>query len=166
MTASEREKRIDQYAAGPARLRAALAGVPPEAMQWRPARGEWSAHEIAIHCADSESNGYCRIRYLLTEADPVVVGYDQDGWARDLDYHTLPVGLALTTVEAVRAATVPLLRRVPEAAWQRRGRHTELGPYGPLDWLRIYADHLEVHARQIEANMTAWRIRSAASAAS
>lgn len=157
MTAAERTGLIDQYAAGPARLRAALATVPPEAMQWRPAPGEWSAHEVVVHCADSESNSYCRVRFLLAEPDPVIVGYDQERWARDFDYHALPLPPALATVEAVRGNTVPLLRNLPDAAWERMGRHTESGRYGMLDWLRIYADHLEGHARQIEGNVAAWR---------
>ena len=156
MTAAERKVLIDQYAAGPARLRAALATVPPAALKWRPAPGEWSAHEVVVHCADSESNSYCRVRYLLAEPDPVIVGYDQERWARDFDYHALPLEPALATVDAVRGNTVPLLRTLPDAAWERVGRHTESGRYGMLDWLRIYADHLEGHARQIEGNVAAW----------
>ena len=156
MTPGERTALIDQYAAGPARLRAALATVPREAIQWRPAPGEWSAHEVVVHCADSESNSYCRVRYLLAEPDPVIAGYDQERWARDFDYHALPLEPALATVEAVRGSTVPLLRRLPDAAWERAGRHTESGRYGMLDWLRIYADHLEGHARQIEGIVAAW----------
>jgi len=157
MTATERTALIDQYAAGPARLRAAFAAVPKEAVQWRPAPGEWSAHEVVVHCADSESQSYCRVRTLLMDADPVIVGYDEARWAREFDYHSLPVEPALVAVDGVRGATVPLLRRLPEAAWQRAGRHTESGRYGMLDWLRIYADHLEGHSRQIENNVAAWR---------
>jgi hypothetical protein len=157
LTRQEREGLIARYAAGPARLRAALAAVPPEAMQWRPAPGEWSAHEVVCHCADSETNSYARIRYLLSEKDPVIQGYDQEQWARDFDYHAAPLAPALATVEAVRANTAALIRRLPEAAWAREGRHTESGRYTAEDWLRIYAEHLEGHARQIEANVAAWR---------
>jgi len=53
MDRTQREKLIQQYADGPARLRAALARVPEAARQWRPAPGEWSAHEVICHCADS-----------------------------------------------------------------------------------------------------------------
>lgn len=42
----------------------------------------------------------------------------------------------------------------------KRGRHTESGPYTAEDWLRVYAEHLEAHARQIEANAAAWRARA------
>ena len=67
MTPAERERLIRQYAEGPARLRGALARVPEEARKWRPAPGEWSAHEIVCHCADSETNGAARIRYVVAE---------------------------------------------------------------------------------------------------
>jgi DinB superfamily len=153
----EREALIARYQSGPARLKAALATVPAEALQWRPAPGQWSAHEIVVHCADSEANAALRIRYLVAELDPLIVGYDQDEWARRLEYHDLPLEPALLTIEAVRANTVPLLRRLPEAAWAKVGRHTEDGSYSADRWLAIYAAHLEEHATQIEANVAAWR---------
>ena len=77
LTRSERERLIQQYADGPARLEAALGRVPAGALQWRPAAGEWSAHEVAVHCADSETNAAARIRYLLCEPQPVVLAYDE-----------------------------------------------------------------------------------------
>ena len=157
---AERAALIERYAAGPGRLRAALATVPEAARTWRPAAGEWSAHEVVCHCADSETNAYARIRFLVAEPEPVIMGYDQETWARVFDYHTLPLEPALAVVDAVRASTAALVRRLPEAAWRRTGRHTESGPYGAEDWLRIYADHLEAHAQQIEANLAAWHART------
>jgi hypothetical protein len=159
MSSGERERLIDQYAAGPARLAAAFAAVPEPIRQWRPAPAEWSAHEVVCHCADSESNASLRIRYLVAEADPLIVGYDEAGWARILDYHARPVDPALAVVAAVRANTIPLLRALPDDAWATAGRHTESGRYTAEDWLRIYAEHLENHARQIEQNLAAWQSR-------
>ena len=124
LSRAERAVLIAQYAAGPARLRGALAQVPAEALRWRPAPGEWSAHEVVCHCADSETNSYARIRFLLAEADPLIQGYDEEAWART-------------------------------------GRHTESGRYTAEEWLRIYAEHLEGHARQIEANVEHWRAAQA-----
>ena len=153
----ERERLIRQYAEGPARLRGALSTVPPEAMQWRPKPGEWSVHEVVCHCADSETNSYARVRYLVAEKEPTIIGYDQENWARVFDYHTLPMEPALAVVDSVRASTAALVRTLPEEAWHRAGRHTESGRYTVEDWLRIYADHLEGHAKQIEDNVAAWR---------
>src|SRR2546430_17552312 len=93
-----------------------------------------------------------RLRYLIAEAAPVIVGYDQDQWALAFEYHAHPLEPALATVEAVRANTLPLLRRMTDRDWQKTGRHTESGRYATADWLRLYAEHLEKNRRQIERN--------------
>ena len=71
----------------------------------------------------------------------------------------LPLEPALATVEAVRAHTVALLRRLPEAAWAREGTHSQSGRYSAETWLEVYAEHLEKHARQIERNLAAWEAK-------
>ena len=70
-----------------------------------------------MHCADSETNGAARIRYVVCEPEPLVLGYDENVWAVALDYHGHPVDVALATVRAVRANTLVVLRRLPEEAW-------------------------------------------------
>jgi hypothetical protein len=159
MPPADVESLIRRYAEGPALLRAAWARVPAAARQWRPAEGKWTAHEVVVHCADSEINAHGRLRYVIAEKEPLIVGYDQDAWARDLDYHAHPVETALAAVDAVRANTVPLLRRLPAVAWTKTGRHTESGAYTVEKWLRSYAEHLEVHARQIDRNVAAFAAR-------
>ena len=161
MNSAERERLIGQYAEGPARLGQALAKVPEAARKWRPAPGEWSAHEIVCHCADSETNAAARIRYVVAEKDPLVLGYDENAWAIRFDYHSHPLDAALATVEAIRANTAAVISRLPEAAWTREGRHTKSGRYTAEEWLRIYAGHLEEHARQIEKNLAAWQAQRA-----
>jgi hypothetical protein len=161
LSREERAALISQYAAGPARLEAALATVPAGARQWRPAPGEWSAHEIIVHCADSETNSAGRIRYVLAERDVQIIGYDQDAWAIAFDYHALPLEPALATIAAVRANTVPLLERLTDEDWARAGHHSESGRYSAEDWLQVYAEHLELHVRQIAANVAAWQTQHA-----
>jgi hypothetical protein len=74
-----------------------------------------------------------------------------------MDYHAHPIAPALATIAAVRANTVPLLRRLTTEQWTRQGTHSESGIYGVEEWLQVYAEHLEVHARQIARNLAAWR---------
>ena len=157
MTAAERQALIARYADGVRQFEEALATVPAEAMQWRPAPNKWSAHEVAVHCADSETNGAMRIRFLVGESKPTLLGYDQDAWTRTFDYHNYPLDVARAQVQAVRRYTHEMIRRLPESAWSREGTHTEVGRYTAEDWLRIYAEHLEVHASQIRRNVDAWR---------
>jgi len=158
----EREAFIRRYEQGPAKLRAAWDKVPPEARKWRPAEGKWSPHEVVCHAADSETNAYARIHFLATEPNPTIQGYDQAHWAEALDYHSAPVDRAFATVEAVRASTAELLRRLPESAWTAGGTHTETGRrFTGDDWLRVYSEHLDKHAAQIERALEAWKKRGA-----
>jgi len=43
-----------------------------------------------------------------------------------------------------------LLDRMTEDDWRIVGTHTESGPYGTEDWLKIYAAHAHDHADQIK----------------
>jgi DinB superfamily len=156
LTAAEREDMIRRYEQGPALLRAALEKVPREAHKFRPAENKWSVHEIVCHCADSETTAASRIRYLVAEDKPVIVAYDQERWAKVFLYHTANLYTALGAVEAVRAHTTDLLRRLPASAWLSTGTHSESGAYSADDWLKAYAEHLEKHSRQIERNLLAW----------
>lgn len=165
MNEPERLDLIERYAAGYGILRTAYDRIADEAKKWRPAEGKWSAHEVVCHCADSEANAALRIRYLLAEDAPVIVGYDQDRWCRLLDYANHPIELAFDAVRAVRAHTLPLLRGVSADGWMRAGTHTERGAYSAEDWLRTYAEHLEVHARQIDRIAAAWSERRGMSVA-
>lgn len=160
LTAAERQDLIRRYEQGPARLKTALAKVPPEAMKWRPGEAQWSVHEVVCHLADSESNAALRIRYLAAEKKPLIVGYDQERWARVFDYHAAPLEPALAVVNSVRANTSALLKRLPEAAWSATGEHTESGSYTAEDWLAIYAEHMEKHSGQIDRNVAAWKSRA------
>ena len=160
LSTAERDACLKRYEVGPALLRAAWTSVPDVARQWRPAPGAWSAHEVVVHCADSEAHAHSRIRVLLAEPQPLIVGYDENQWARTFDYHAHEPELALRTIEAVRANTCACLRRLPDTAFGRMGQHTDSGSYTDADWFRTYAEHLEVHARQIERNLAAWKARS------
>ena len=117
LSATERGAFLDRYEAGPALLRQAWLELPPEARDWRPGEGRWSAHEVVVHCADSEAYAAIRIRLLLAEPEPLIVGYDENAWARTFDYAAADPQLCLGLVEALRAHTAATLRRLPEGAW-------------------------------------------------
>jgi DinB family protein len=161
MREDERAELIRQYEDGVPAFKRALAAVPAAALKWRPAAGAWSVHEIVCHCADSETNSASRLRYLTGEHDLSLDNYDQDRWAVEFDYHAHPLDAALATVEAVRANTAPLLRRLSPERWQRVHQHKTYGRYTAENWLRTYAVHLHEHARQIEDNVAAWRAQPA-----
>jgi hypothetical protein len=147
---------VRRFAEGPAALRAAWEKVPAEARQWRPAPGKWSAHEVVGHCGDSQAVAHARLRYFLCEKAPLVVGYDQDLWAAKIDYHAHSAETALAVVEACHANTVSVLRGLTDADLAKAGHHTEYGTRTVEEWVRYNAEHMHVHAKQIERNVAAW----------
>lgn len=146
----ERQALIDQYALGAEAVERALAAIPRSFWTAHPLSGKWSAAEIVHHLADSEMTSAIRLRRLLAEESPVIVGYDQDRYAERLGYNERPLEPSLEAFRAARAATIPLLERMSEADWQRAGTHSESGRYSAEDWLRIYAGHAHGHADQLQ----------------
>jgi len=145
--ASERADLIERYRTGVASIEDALAGITDDELDRTPPGG-WSARMVVHHLADSETNAYVRLRKLLAEGDPRIQGYDEAGFALVLHYDR-PIERSLDVVRAVRASSEELLDRLADADWSRAGTHSESGPYGVEDWLRIYADHAPDHADQI-----------------
>lgn len=156
MTPQQRAMLIALYRRGPEELEAALAEVPEEARNWRPAPDEWTVHEIVCHCADSETSGYTRLRMLAAEPSPKIVGYDQELWATYFNYATIRIESALVVVRAVRAHTSILLDSLPDEAWKKVGIHSESGRYSTDDWLNTYGVHLSDHADQIRRTHGQW----------
>lgn len=148
MDAAQREALIDQYEDGFRAVAAALEGITDAELEAKEAPGEWSPREIVHHLADSEMTSAIRLRLLIAEDGPTIVGYDQEAFVRNL-FPDRPIAPSLAAFEAARAATAPILRSLSEAQWRRAGTHSESGPYSVLDWLGIYASHAHDHAYQI-----------------
>jgi hypothetical protein len=147
---ARRAAMIERYRAGHAAVLEALAGITDAELDARPAgEGEWTAREVVHHLADSEMTSAIRLRRLIAEDQPVIVGYDGDEFARRLHYADRPIGPSLDAVAAARSTTADILDRLTEAEWQRTGTHTESGAYGVGQWLEIYASHAHDHAAQI-----------------
>jgi hypothetical protein len=148
MTPAQRQALIDRYKQGYQQVSLALAGATDPELDARPAPDKWSAREIVHHLADSEMTSAIRLRRLLAEEDPSIQGYDQEEYARRLFYDR-PIASSLEAFRFARESSADILERLSEAQWQRRGTHSESGPYSVEKWLEIYAQHAHDHADQI-----------------
>jgi len=146
--ASTRRTLIDQYRAGYAEIVKALEGADDAALDRRPGPGTWTAREIVHHLADSEMTSAIRLRRLLAEDNPTIVGYDEAEFARRLHYDR-PIASSLEAFRWARISTAEILDGLSDAEWGRSGTHSESGPYSVTRWLEIYAEHAHKHAGQI-----------------
>lgn len=148
MDAQTRKTLIDRYKDGYRQVADALSGATDVELDARPAPGKWSSREIVHHLADSEMMSAIRLRRLLAEDAPVIIGYDEAEYARRLHYDR-PIQASLDAFKAARATTADILDRLSESEWQRQGTHSESGPYSMERWVEIYAAHAHNHADQI-----------------
>lgn len=153
MDRTTRQTLINQYRDGYDRVAAALEGATAADLDRRPAPGKWTAREIVHHLADSEMTSAIRLRRLIAEDNPVIVGYDQEQFARALKYDR-PIASSLAAFKAARETTTEILEQLTEAEWARTGMHSESGAYSVLTWLEIYAVHAHGHADQIRRART------------
>ena len=141
---------LETYRAGYAAVVAAVEAAGPDRLDVA-ADGGWTARQVVHHLADSEMTAAIRLRRLLAEDAPVIAGYDEETFAKTLRYTERPIEASLRAVEAARATSAELLDLLTEDEWARTGTHSESGPYGVEEWLRIYAAHAHDHAAQIRA---------------
>jgi len=158
MNKQERNEKLELYGSGFALLKAALNEVPAEAMKFKPDPAEWSVHEVIIHIADSESNSALRARKLIVEPGGTLMGYDQDKWAVQLNYHERSFEDALEVTRLARKSTYELLKRQPDEVFTHALIHPEMNePYTFDKWLTIYARHIPGHIEQIQNNIKFWK---------
>jgi hypothetical protein len=152
-----RAELVAQYQDGYQVIVDALGDMRDEEWDARPFRDEWTVREIIHHLADSEMTSAIRLRTMIAAADPHLLGYDQDLFARKLFYGQRPVDASLLAFQAARASTAEILERLTDDHWARTAIHSEQGRISVDDWLETYAAHAIDHAEQIR------RTRAAAS---
>lgn len=158
MNREQREARVEEYGRGFELLRAALAKVPKDAWEFRPAPGEWSAHEIVVHMGDSESMAALRARKLIVEPGSTLMGYEEAKWAGALGYEKQDREASLEIIKLARQTTYRLLKSLPDEAFEHTVKHQEYPePYTFDKWLDIYARHIPDHIAQIEGNVESWK---------
>lgn len=136
---------IDEYVKGPKLLRDAVAGMTREQLLARPVAGKWSTLEVIAHLADFEPVYGDRMKRILAEDEPTLFGGDPDKFAAKLAYHTRDLETELCLIDCVRKQMAAILRTVPEADFQRVGRHSEAGPLTLRTFLERITGHIPHH---------------------
>jgi hypothetical protein len=158
---SELNSLLERFRRAPELLAVALTGIYGEEEDFVPAPGKWSARFIMAHLADGEMVGAHRFRQIVAEDNPTLIAYDQDAWARNLDYPRRKVKQSLESFRRLRAENYELLSSLPEEAFQRVGNHSKRGPMTLLALLEIYATHAEKHAQQLQGVRDAYKAAKA-----
>jgi hypothetical protein len=140
---------LERFRRGAELVAAVTTGASNVELDFTP-EGGWSVRQIVCHLGDAEMVGAGRFRQTIAEENPKISAYDQDAWAARLNYRERKISEALDTFRTVRAVNYDLLKGQPESSFARTAVHAERGPLTLADLLRIYAEHAEKHAQQIQ----------------
>jgi uncharacterized damage-inducible protein DinB len=149
MPQSSHSDRIDAYLASLPRLRRAVADLSPEQLRARPVPGKWSTLEVVCHLVDSEQAWCHRMKRVIAEERPLLIGYDESRFTRSLPYHEANLEDELALLEAMRRQMARTLRAQPEAGWSRTGVHSERGLITLEEMLQAEVEHIPHHLAQI-----------------
>lgn len=135
--------------AGMATTQALLAAVPESRGGYRYAAGKWSIKEVVNHLVDAERVfAFRALTFARGDAGPLP-GFDEETYAPAAEADRRALSEVLAEFSSVRAATLTLLRSLPDAAWDRRGTaNGRLASVRALAW--VIAGH-EMHHRRVLA---------------
>jgi uncharacterized damage-inducible protein DinB len=152
MSDLDRTAQLTTLTETPARLKAALKGVPQKLLLWTPGPGKWSILEIVAHMRDMERDAYLgRYRRILAEDNPSLPDLDGDLIALRDDYRSLKLADLVRDFVKLRKECLKLLKSVKAAQWDRVGAHETAGPLSMTDLLHRQAiANDEAHLGQIE----------------
>jgi hypothetical protein len=144
---------IEHFAAGGEKLSLAIRGLTKEDLLAVPDPaanvGRWSIQQVVIHCMDSDLVSIDRLKRMIAEDNPTLVGYDENKFAANLFYNEQPAEDAVKVVELARKTFAKVLRKLPAAAFDRVGTHSERGKLTVGGYLKAAADHLDHHIKFI-----------------
>jgi hypothetical protein len=136
---------IDQFEAGGPKVKAAIAGLSRDDLLAFPVPGMWSIQQVVIHLQDSDAVAIDRMRRIIAEETPLLIGFDENKFVKNLFYDEQSAADAAESLDISRRQFTRVLRKLPETAFARAGVHNERGKVTLGEMLEIYTKHLDRH---------------------
>lgn len=118
-------------------------------LRTRPFEGKWTPNEIIGHLTDSEWVYGYRLRLILCEDNPTILGTKQDSWVAGLRHNEREPSELVGIFRTMREFNLAEWRRTSPEDLKRNGQHNERGPESLGVMLRLLAGHDLSHVNQI-----------------
>jgi DinB superfamily len=128
-------------------------------LRTRPFEGKWTPNEVIGHLADSEWVYGYRLRLILCEDNPTILGMNQDLWVAGQRHNEREPSELVDMFRTMRQFNLALWKRMSPADLKRTGQHNERGPESLGVMLRMLAGHDLSHLDQITRYIQAVRQR-------
>jgi hypothetical protein len=116
----------------------------------RPIPGKWSTLEVICHLADFEIVHADRVKRVIAENEPTLLGGDEKIFAARLAYQERNAEEELLLIALIRQHVARILRTLKPEDFQRRGIHSEAGPLTLEAFVQRSTNHIPHHVKFIE----------------
>jgi uncharacterized damage-inducible protein DinB len=147
-----RRQAIDEIAATPGKLRAAVKELSDAQLDTPYREGGWTVRQVIHHVPDSHMNAFIRLRLALTEDKPAIKPYDEARWAELADAK-LPIAVSQMLLDSLHERWDVLWRSLAPEQFARPLIHPDHGERN-IDWLLLM---YEWHGRHHAAHITELR---------
>jgi len=121
----------------------------PAVLRSRPYEGKWTPNETIGHLTDSEWVYGYRLRLILSEENPTILGTQQDSWVARQRHNEREPSEMVDLFRTLRQFNLAAWKRASPSDLDRAGLHNERGPESLGVMLRLLAGHDLSHLEQI-----------------
>lgn len=115
----------------------------------RPFEGKWTPLEVIGHLLDCEYVYGFRMRLILSEDMPTILGMDQDKWVAAQRYNDREPAELVDMFRSLRKCNLAIWKQMAPADFERAGQHNERGRESLAQMLPMLAGHDLWHIDQI-----------------
>lgn len=138
---------IDRYEHGGEKLRQAVAGLTREDLHAFPVPGKWSIQQVVIHLLDSDLILAGRMKCVIAEDNPTLIGFDENKFVQRLHYEFQSAEDAVAVLALNRKIFAEVLRRLQPEDFSRKGTHNQRGVLTLAQLLEHAVEHLDHHLK-------------------
>lgn len=116
---------IKEIASFPERLKKETIHLTDEQLDTPYRPGGWTVRQVIHHCAESHMNCFIRIKWTLTENNPVIKAYDEVLWSELPDSLKMPIQPTLSLLEGLHFRLTFIMRNFSESDLEKSFIHPE-----------------------------------------
>lgn len=142
--------KIEEIESFPERLKKETGNLNNDQLNTPYRPGGWTVRQVIHHCAESHINCFIRIKWTLTENNPVIKPYDENLWSALQDNLHMPIESSLNLLEGLHARLAFLMKSLSKTELEKSFIHPENNSeYKIKEIIGLYAWHGNHHLAHI-----------------
>lgn len=142
--------KIQEIESFPERLKKEIIHLTDQQLDTPYRPNGWTVRQVIHHCAESHMNCFIRIKWALTENNPLIKAYDEVLWSELSDNLKMPISPSLHLLEGLHTRLAFIMRNLSQADLEKSFIHPENNSeYRIKQIISTYAWHGNHHLAHI-----------------